>query len=349
MTKLSQLDQNFAARTEEDGLCYRNVAQLPELFYGLMWSEHEGYYRMPADVASTVNTQVRELAPCTAGGRVRFVTDSKTIALRVQLQHIFGTANMAYIGTAGFDLYDRVGKSLKFCCSFSPEGGECYTDSWSFPDAKIRSLQIHFPLYAGVKKLELGLQPNAVLQPSPYEDTVPVIFYGSSITQGGCASRPGCAYTAILSRELDFDYRNLGFSSGARAENTMIEYLKNQPMRLLVLDYDHNAPNPAYLEKTHYPMYEKLRRALPDIPIVLVSAPVANPNAEWLARRDIVRTTYERAIADGDDRIAFVDGTQMFPAEAAQECMVDIYHPNDLGMHYMAKAFVSTMQKLLNS
>lgn len=348
MTKLSQLDRNFAVRADTDGLCYRDIAQFPELYYGLFWNEEAGYYRMPAETAATVNTQVSELAPCTAGGRLRFTTNSKRIALQVQLQHIFGSANMAYIGTAGFDLYEKVDDTWLFRCSFAPEEEENYAGSWEFPTAEERSLLIHFPLYAGVKKLELGLCPEATLDTLPYPNSLPVVFYGSSITQGGCASRPGCAYTSIVSRTLDFDYRNLGFSSGARAENTMIEYLKNQPMRLLVLDYDHNAPNPAYLEKTHYPLYEILRKALPEVPIVLASAPVANPNAEWLARRDIVYSTYERACAQGDEQITFVEGTKMFTPEAAQECMVDIYHPNDMGMHYMANAFAVAMQKFFD-
>ena len=347
MKKLAQVDKNFAVRADTDGLCYRDITQFPELYYGLFWNEKAGFYRMNAEEAAAVNQQVSELATCTAGGRLRFVTNSKRIALQVQLQHIFGSANMAYIGTAGFDLYEKVDDKWLFRCSFAPEEGDSYAGSWEFPTAEERSLLIHFPLYAGVKKLELGLCPDAALAPLPYPNELPVVFYGSSITQGGCASRPGCAYTAIVSRELDFDYRNLGFSSGARAEDAMIDYLQKQPMCLLVLDYDHNAPNPTYLEKTHWPLYEKLRKALPDVPFVLASAPVANPNSEWLARRDIVRTTYEQAIAEGDDRIAFVDGTQMFPAEAAQECMVDIYHPNDLGMHYMANAFIDAMQNFV--
>lgn len=346
MTKLAQLDKNFAVRAETDGLCYRDVAQFPELYYGLFWDVETGFYRMPAEDAAMINRQVSELAPCTAGGRLRFVTDSRRIALRVQLQHIFGSANMAYIGTAGFDLYEKVDGQWLFRCSFAPEEEEIYAGSWEFPTAEERALLIHFPLYAGVKKLELGLCPEASLIPLPYSNALPVVFYGSSITQGGCASRPGCAYTACVSRWLDIDYRNLGFSSGAKAEDAMIDYLQKQPMCMLVLDYDHNAPNPAYLEKTHYPLYEKLRKALPEIPILLTSAPIANPNAEWLARREIICSTYTKALADGDDRINFVDGTQMFVPEAAQECMVDIYHPNDMGMYYMARAFAKKVHQL---
>lgn len=347
MTKLAQLDKNFAVRADTDGLCYRDISCYPELYYGLFWDAETGFYRIPAEDATAVNKQVAELASCTAGGRLRFVTNSKRIALQVQLQHIFGSANMAYIGTAGFDLYEKVEEKWLFRCSFAPEEGENYAGSWEFPTAEERSLLIHFPLYAGVKKLELGLCPEATLGALPYRNAVPVVFYGSSITQGGCASRPGCAYTAIVSRALDIDYRNLGFSSGARAEEAMINYLRKQPAYLLVLDYDHNAPNPAYLEKTHYPMYEKLREALPKTPIVLASAPVANPNEEWLTRRDIVRTTYERAVAGGDDRIVFVDGTRVFAPDAAQECMVDIYHPNDVGMYCMAGAFTTAIGKAL--
>ena len=133
---------------------------------------------------------------------------------------------MAYIGTVGFDLYQKDGDTWLLCCSFASEEGETYADSWEFPTEETRSLLIRFLLYAGVKKLELGLCKEATLNALPYPNSRPVIFYGSSITQCGCASRSGCSDTADSSRALDFDYRNLGFSSGVRAEEAMIEYLQ---------------------------------------------------------------------------------------------------------------------------
>ena len=87
MKKLAQVDKNFAVRADTDGLCYRDITQFPELYYGLFWTEKAGFYRMNAEEAAAVNQQVSELATCTAGGRLRFVTNSKRIALQVQLQH----------------------------------------------------------------------------------------------------------------------------------------------------------------------------------------------------------------------------------------------------------------------
>ena len=347
MPRLSDIDRNFASYVDADGLIYLDIAEHPEWYFGLKWGPGEGFYRMEAEYAEQVNTQVKSLAGCTAGGRLRFATDSRRVALKVSLQNIYASANMAYIGTAGFDLYECQEGAWEFCCSFSPEDGDDFTASWQFAEKKERKLLIHLPLYAGVRSLQLGLEPNSSIVSAPYAGQEPVVFYGSSITQGGCASRPGCSYTAILSRWMDFDYRNLGFSSGARAEESMIRYLQQQPMRILVLDYDHNAPNVDYLKRTHCLLYEKIRKALPDLPVILASAPVVNLNDEWCARREIVYETYLYALGKGDKKIRFVDGSQMFDSSCAPVCMVDIYHPNDLGMYYMAQAFEPAIREFL--
>ena len=123
-----------------------------------------------------------------------------------------------------------------------------FEDVLDYSERKMRSFVINFPLYTDVCELYLGLEESAKVEAAPdYEIKVPVVYYGSSITQGGCASRPGTSYQAIISRRLNCDYVNLGFSGNAKGEPAIAEYIAGLEMSVFVYDYDHNAPNPEHL------------------------------------------------------------------------------------------------------
>ena len=126
-------------------------------------------------------------------------------------------------------------------------------------------------MYSNVKKLHIGLQENSIVkEATSYVNTKPIVYYGSSITQGGCPSRPGMSYQAIISRKFNCDYINLGFSDYALAEEDMIDYIKNLDMSIFVYDYDHNAPMVEYLKKTHEKMFNAIRNENPTMPIIML-------------------------------------------------------------------------------
>ena len=175
----------------------------------------------------------------------------------------------------------------------------------------------------------------------------PVLYYGSSITQGGCASRPGNAYQAMISRRLDADFINLGFSGNAKAETVMCEYLASLDASVFVCEYDHNAPNADHLAKTHRPLYETYRAAHPDVPIVFVTKPDFHPGTEDERRRRIVIDTYEYALSVGDRKVSFVDGAHLFDGPFADSCTVDGCHPNDLGFFRMAQKIGDAVEAAL--
>ena len=191
------------------------------------------------------------------------------------------------------------------------------------------------PLYDPVEEVYIGLAAGADLEaPEPYKYEKPVLYYGSSITQGGCASRPGNAYQAMISRKLDGDFLNLGFSL--------------DPF-VFVSDYDHNAPNADYLEATHYNLYETFRRAHPDTPSILVSKPDFTRGAEQDERRlAIIRESYEKALANGDRHVYFIDGSHIFDGEFSDSCTVDGCHPNDLGFYRMAIVIGAVVEQAIN-
>ena len=121
-----------------------------------------------------------------------------------------------------------------------------------------------------------------------------MVFYGHSITQGACATRPGNAYPSILSRKYGFDFINLGFSGSAKGEDAMAEYIASLDMGAFVYDYDHNAPNAEQLLKTHEKMFKTIRKAHPSMPIVIMSTTTNEPFINEVAlRRAVIYKTYD--------------------------------------------------------
>jgi lysophospholipase L1-like esterase len=120
------------------------------------------------------------------------------------------------------------------------------------------------------------------------------------------------------------------------------------PMSVFVYDYDHNAPNVKHLADTHAPFFRTIRQARPELPIIMVSRPDFDSNpAEGRVRREIIRTTYEQAKANGDKHVFFVDGETLFGEHDRDACTVDGCHPNDLGFMRMAQTIRPTLAKAL--
>ena len=349
MKDLAALDKNFAVE-EVDGsqFVFQNCLTPPFRVYGLIPPNEADphFMRLPQSVADTVNDQVQGLACCTAGGRVRFRTDSSTVAIRVKMHNIYRGDHFPMTGSAGLDLYADGLYRNTFRPPFTIKDG--FVSKIDLRSRQMREILIHMPLYTGVISLEIGLEPGSQLLPgTEYKYTTPVVYYGSSITQGGCASRPGNCYQNIISRKLDCDHVNLGFSSGALAEDVMIDYMTTLPMSIFVMDYDHNAPTPEYLASTHEKMYRRFRAARPEVPIVFATMPKLVPSPDTQPRRDVIFGTYEKAKAEGDQNVYLVDGMEMMKLLGDDGGLVDNCHPNDIGFLCMARAFGAVIQEIL--
>jgi len=311
--KIEGIDKNFLVNTyiTEPDIVWMDIKQPPFMISGVRYDEEQGCYtRMPQKIADRISEGVARLNIRTAGGRVRFRTDSRFIGIHAVMNNGEHMAHMTLTGQSGFDLYRKKdGESVeRFYHSFVPPSD--MSTGYSVPfstDGVMADYTINFPLYDGVKELYIVLKKDAViLEPTPYSYTVPIVYYGSSITQGGCASHPGNSYQVIISRRLDADYINLGFSGSAKAEETMAQYLAGLKMSVFVCDYDHNTPDVEYLKKTHLPLYRTVRKKQPDLPIIFISAPdiLMNPE-DFSARREIIRETYQTALNEGDKKCIF--------------------------------------------
>jgi hypothetical protein len=215
-----------------------------------------------------------------------------------------------------------------------------------------RTYTVNFPVHAVVQSLEIGLKPGATLNiPTPYRDIAPVVFYGSSIVHGTAATRPGYTYPAIISRELNLDYRNIGFSGQAKGEAVLAKWMAELPMSVFVCDYDHNAPSLEHLEATHYPLYEIIREKNPTVPYIMVTRPdywtLPAQQEGILKRRDLIMSSYLKARAAGDKNVYFIDGLSFNVAPHQYEMSVDGVHPNDAGFIRMADSIGTVIRHAL--
>lgn len=363
MRPIAEVDKNFSLGKDlkKDDICFYNILSAPFRIDGVILptKEDEPFCRIPTQVAEQVNKGVAIMNLCTAGGRVRFKTDAAYVSVYVEMKDrpdlVGKMPHMAYTGSIGMDLYEYRDGKEHHVMTFIPNVNmvDTYESIIEFPDARPRELTINMPLYSGMTKMLVGVNKSAELWPCrPYTHEIPVVYYGSSITQGGCASRPGNSYQAMISRRFDCNYLNLGFSGWARGEETVAAYISRLSMKAFVLDYDHNAPTKEHLEKTHMPFYKKVREANPDLPIIFVSRPYSDACSTWLSAEDveerfqIIKKTYDAAVAAGDRNVYLIDGRTMV-SHIPDSWGVDISHPNDLGFHAMATAIGNVLAQIL--
>lgn len=351
MGRIEDIDKNFASKiVEYEGMKVYDIQESPFRICGLMQSEQGKYERMPQQIADQVNVSVQQLNGNTSGGRIRFQTDSRRIIVSALLPTVCHFPHMPLTGTSCFDCY----ADGKYVDIFRPEffnkshdDSNRYDATILFGEKKMRDIVIHFPLYNEARDVFVALEEDATVLPGvQYKYQKPVVYYGSSITQGGCASHPGNCYPAIISRRLDCDYVNLGFSAGCFGEQIMAEYIAGLEMGVLVYDYDHNAGDIGLLEKTHKACFKAIREKRPEVPIIIVSAADRFLGTQE-KRREIIRKTYENAIRQGDKNTYFIDGQDIYREVGVDLCTVDSIHPNDLGFWCMANKIGDVVEEAL--
>ena len=352
MKRLEEIDENLKVETklQKSDIKFYSVLDEPFTIYGVKY-ENGRFRRMPEKIASSVSDSVGYLSTNTSGGRVRFKTDSSYVAISSKMCNIGKMDHFAITGSGAFDMYVEGDGESKYSNTFRPPFD--YTDGYEglfdFKSNEMREITINFPLYSDVCQLYIGLEKGAKIEKAtPYAYEKPIVYYGSSITQGACASRPGNAYPCIVSRELNSDFINLGFSGSAKGEQIMADYIASLDMGVFVYDYDHNAPNAEHLLATHENMYKTIREKNKALPIIMMSTTSKEhimPDRE--ARREIIYKTYENAVKNGDENVYFWDGMKEFePYEDFGT--VEGCHLNDLGFFVVAKSLIKTIREILN-
>lgn len=329
---------------------YLDAAKAPFSMHGLC----EPYRRVPEDVAKNTSRDLENLGAMTAGGRIRFKTDSDYIIVQANITaaDTFGQPQSSMLAKHGFNFYVKEGGVQKFGgIFFTYQGGDCT----GFAEGRVRlkpgmkEITLYLPLFAKIDRLYIALREGSeILPPDDYKYKKPVVFYGSSIVHGVGATLASGAYPAVVSRMLDCDFVSLGFAGAARGEDAMINYIAGLDMSVLVYDYDHNAPTFEHLEKTHYAGYKRIRETQPDLPIIFATKVDYRPDvAGNEPRRRLIFDNYSRALAEGDKNIRLVDGAAIFPPDIREECTADNCHPNGMGYFYMAKAIGKKVKEFL--
>lgn len=343
-------------KADADGVLWFDPREEPFELSGFEWIKEDGVYRrLPVNPAWEIRDAVDQLANHTAGGQLRFRSNSRRILVKVELRERSGMYHMPATGQSGFDLYIFDGEEQKYwkTSRFSHDSISYQAELFNGNDAKTRVFTLNFPLYNGVNSVLIGLDQGSETEAPPaFKRPGKIVVYGTSITQGGCVGRPGMAYTNILSRDLDMQFVNLGFSGNGRGEPALAHLINEIPdKRMIVLDYEANAG--LSLKETLGPFVYVLRDKHPDIPILIMSKIRYAYNQEndksygkWMELRDFQKELVATRKGAGDKHIYFLDGSTVL-GEDYDECTVDGVHPNDLGSFRIAEVLEPVIEAIL--
>ena len=313
------------------------------------------FWRLADEDAAAVSDAVRSRSKTACGGRIRFRTNAVSIRIRISLHTLGVDLCIPLPGSAGLDVYTGTGINAMYrgyVCplQYGEENKTQEKDIWLQPETKsMVQVTLNLPRNEQLAGVEIGIPEDAeLLPPLPFASREKILYYGSSITEGGCASRPGNAYTAMVARWLDCDYQNLGFSGVARGEEAMAKLIADKDCSIFVMDYDHNAPDAMHLEATHEPFYKIIRAARPELPVIMMSKPDFDADPAGNARRrDVICRTYTNARMAGDENGYFLNGETFFGTMGRDSCTIDNCHPTDLGFYRMAEQVYQVIQSIL--
>lgn len=323
---------------------------------GQGWSDTKAPFdRLPGKADGVVRAPVWGLSRHSAGLAVRFTTDATAIHARWTLTSPnLAMPHMPATGVSGLDLYVKTpeGKWRWLANGRPIAQTNALALAQGLPEGK-RDYLLYLPLYNGVSSVEIGIRKGKSLEksaPRPAGRQKPIVFYGTSITQGGCASRPGMVHTAILGRQLDYPVVNLGFSGNGKMEPEVAKLLAELDPACYVIDCLPNMNGTEVAERVG-PLVETLRKAHAKTPIVLVedrtfTNAFLQPGKQkhHAASRAALKKAFDQ-LAPDDKHLHYLKGDDLLGDDG--EGTVDSSHPTDLGFVRQAAAFRTVLEPLL--
>lgn len=328
---------------------------------GKGWNEDTAtiFYRLPQRARHVVREEVWDLAKNTAGEYIDFTTRSAQITVRYQVDERLSMPHMPATGVSGVDLYvkNKDGSWSWLNEKFMFGDTVVYRYNTSSSLNNVRFFRLYLPLYNSIRWLEIGTNPSNLVEPV-IDEKAPITLYGTSILQGGCASRPGLAWTNILGRKLDIRTINLGFSGNGRLEMPVIELLVETNPRLFVLDCLPNLATDSYPDDTIreriLTSVKMIRSKYPLTPILLAEHAsglrevTLNSGVvkECSRANNVLKAAMRQMVQEGIKNIWTLTAEEIgFHAEST----VDGIHPNDIGMMQYAEAYEKKIKMIFSS
>lgn len=308
------------------------------------------YDRLPFSSKGIVRDEVWDLSKASAGISVRFITDSSSVQLKWTVLNDLTMNHMAQTGIKGIDLYFNNSGEWQYVGTGIPTGKKNEQVMISNMIKRSREFKLYLPLYDGIESLEIGIDSNCSIDKSKKDKKSPIVFYGTSITQGGCASRPGMAHTNIISRKLNIDCINFGFSGNGIMEKPITELISEIDASLYVIECLPNMTKDQVF-KNVIPLVTTIREKRPDTPIILVdnflyeSASLDRTLENELNEKNIeFKDQYDKIIKNGVPNIFYLSN-QTAPGED-HEGTVDGVHFTDLGFLRYANYLIESFEEL---
>lgn len=334
-------------------LVYHDAAQFP--LYGKA-TEVTGnrYERLPDSLKTISREPIWRLSRNTAGLAIRFCSNSTTISARWENLNNNVMNHMTPTGTKGLDLYAWVDGTWRFVNSGRPTGKVTQATIISHMQPIEREYMLYLPLYDGVTSLSIGVDSLASISAPRMAIPVrnkPIVFYGTSILQGGCANRPGMAHTNIISRRLNREIINLGFSGNAFLDYEIADVMSAVDAGVYVLDFVPNASAEQIYEKME-PFYRRLRNKHPQTPIIFIEDPIFTHSLfdmqidrEVKNKNKALNSVFNALKAKGEKNIYLISSEKMLGEDG--EATVDGIHFTDLGMMRYADLVCPIIKKVL--
>lgn len=324
---------------------------------GKGWAETAEYYdRLPSKAQGRVRPAVWGLSKHSAGLLARFRTDATSLRVRYRLRSSrLALPHMPATGVSGLDLYarDEQGRD-RWLAVVRPTARQIdavLVDGLDPPGNSLRLFTLYLPLYNGVEELQIGVSPEARFEPVAPRRDPPMVFYGTSIMQGACASRPGMAFASIIGRQMNRPVINLGFSGNGTMDPELGELMAELDACVYILDCLPNMTGEMVAKRTE-PLVRQLRSARPDVPILLVEDRTYAYAKFKLAARErheksrlALRKAFDSLQAAGIENLHYLEGETLLGEDG--EATTDGSHPNDLGMVRYAEAYMQILRHIL--
>lgn len=342
---------------------YNPANDSAQVIEGKAWyNEGKDFYdRLPSRAENVVRKELWSLSKNSAGLQLRFRTDANEIIVKYVVTGSRQMPHMPETGVSGIDLYSKnINGNWLWAAGKYSFGDTIVYQFANLPSrdqhVNNRDYTLYFPLYNSVKWMEISVPKENIFIPIPVRMDKPIVVYGTSITQGACASRPGLAWTNILGRKLDRTIINLGFSGNGRLEPAITNLLSEINAKLFVLDCLPNL-TPGYvlneeLKKRVIESISQLQRISPAIPILLTEHDGYTDGELNISRKKayqdvntVLKNVFDSLISTGTRNIYLLSKTEI---NQDIESMVDGTHPNDIGMMHYAEAYEKIIKKIFN-